>query len=75
MSDPLQQSIYVSGGLAMSEQRNPSADSAKAVVRRNTEEVQGRGNFDLFGKLFADKGYISRELFERLSSMMSGTCS
>ncbi len=30
-----------------------STDAAKAVVRRNTEEVQGRGNFDLFEELFA----------------------
>jgi len=27
---------------------------AKAVVRRNTEEVQGKGNFDVFEELFAD---------------------
>jgi steroid delta-isomerase-like uncharacterized protein len=27
---------------------------AKAVVRRNTEEVQGRGDFQLFEELFAD---------------------
>ncbi|WP_338759032.1 ester cyclase [Massilia sp. METH4] len=27
---------------------------AKAVVRRNTEEVQGGGNFALFDELFAD---------------------
>ena len=33
--------------------RNVSED-AKAVVRRNTEEVQGGGNFDLFDELFAD---------------------
>jgi steroid delta-isomerase-like uncharacterized protein len=31
-----------------------SSDAAKAVVRRNTEEVQGRGNFDVFDELFAD---------------------
>ena len=31
-----------------------SSESAKAVVRRNTEEVQGRGNFDVFEQLFAD---------------------
>ena len=31
-----------------------SSEAAKAVVRRNTEEVQGRGNFDVFEKLFAD---------------------
>ena len=38
----------------MSEQHNASAEAAKMVVRRNTEEVQGRGNFDLFEELFAD---------------------
>ena len=27
---------------------------ANAVVRRNTEEVQSRGNFDVFDELFAD---------------------
>ena len=32
----------------------PSSDAAKAVVRRNTEEVQSRGNFDVFDELFAD---------------------
>src|ERR1700722_17478032 len=31
-----------------------SSEAAKAVVRRNTEEVQCRGNFDLFEELFAD---------------------
>jgi len=30
------------------------ADAAKAVVRRNTEEVQSRGKFDVFEELFAD---------------------
>src|SRR5207253_8939293 len=30
------------------------SDAAKAVVRRNTEEVQGGGNFELFDELFAD---------------------
>jgi len=29
-------------------------EAAKAVVRRNTEEVQGRGNFAVFEQLFAD---------------------
>ena len=28
--------------------------AAKATVRRNTEEVQGKGNFDVFEELFAD---------------------
>ena len=28
------------------------ADAAKAVIRRNTEEVQGKGNFDVFAELF-----------------------
>ena len=31
-----------------------AGEQAIAVVRRNTEEVQGRGNFDLFEELFAD---------------------
>jgi steroid delta-isomerase-like uncharacterized protein len=31
-----------------------TSDDAKRVVRRNTEEVQSRGNFDLFEELFAD---------------------
>src|SRR5437764_9586883 len=30
------------------------SDTAKAVVRRNTEEVQSRGNFAVFEELFAD---------------------
>jgi len=33
---------------------NTSSEAAKAVVRRNTEEVQGGGNFDVFEELFAD---------------------
>ena len=33
---------------------NNLADAAKAVVRRNMEEVQGGGNFDVFDELFAD---------------------
>lgn len=28
--------------------------AAKAIVRRNTEEVQGKGNFEVFEELFAD---------------------
>ncbi len=31
-----------------------SSDAAKAVVRRNTEEVQGKGRFEVFEELFAD---------------------
>jgi steroid delta-isomerase-like uncharacterized protein len=31
-----------------------SSEAAKAVVRRNTEEVQSRGNFEVFEELFAD---------------------
>jgi len=30
------------------------SDEAKAVVRRNTEEVQGKGRFEVFEQLFAD---------------------
>ena len=33
---------------------NSISDAAKAVVRRNTNEVQGGGNFDVFEELFAD---------------------
>jgi hypothetical protein len=32
----------------------PSPEAAKAVVRRNTEEVQSKGDFDVFEELFAD---------------------
>lgn len=31
-----------------------SGEAAKAVVRRNTEEVQGGGDFEVFEQLFAD---------------------
>jgi predicted ester cyclase len=31
-----------------------ASEEAIAVVRRNTEEVQGGGNFDIFDELFAD---------------------
>jgi steroid delta-isomerase-like uncharacterized protein len=31
-----------------------AGEAAKAVVRRNTEEVQGGGDFELFDELFAD---------------------
>jgi steroid delta-isomerase-like uncharacterized protein len=31
-----------------------SSEAAKAVVRRNTEEVQAKGGFDVFDELFAD---------------------
>ena len=30
------------------------SDEAKAVVRRSTEEVQGKGRFEVFDELFAD---------------------
>ena len=30
-----------------------AGEAAKAVVRRNTEEVQGKGNFEVFEQLFA----------------------
>jgi steroid delta-isomerase-like uncharacterized protein len=33
---------------------NTSSEAAKAVVRRNTDEVQGGGKFDVFEELFAD---------------------
>ena len=31
-----------------------ASDAAKAVVRRNTEEVQGKGRFDVFEELISD---------------------
>ncbi len=31
-----------------------ASERAKAIVRRNTDEVQGKGNFDVFEQLFAD---------------------
>ncbi|MCT7661449.1 ester cyclase [Mycobacterium deserti] len=34
--------------------RDELGERAIAVVRRNTEEVQGQGDFDLFEELFAD---------------------
>ena len=34
--------------------RKSVSDEAKAIVRRNTEEVQGKGRFDVFEGLFAD---------------------
>jgi steroid delta-isomerase-like uncharacterized protein len=33
---------------------DPAGEAAKAVVRANTEKVQGGGDFDLFDQLFAD---------------------
>jgi predicted ester cyclase len=33
---------------------NQAGEVAKAIVRRNTEEVQGKGDFELFEELFAD---------------------
>jgi len=33
---------------------NNLSEAAKAVVRRNTEEVQGGGNFEVFEELFGD---------------------
>jgi len=33
---------------------HPDAEALKAVVRRNTEQVQGQGDFALFDELFAD---------------------
>ena len=33
---------------------NDISETAKAVVRRNTIEVQGGGNWELFDELFAD---------------------
>jgi len=37
-----------------SAEQSSVSDEAKAVVRRSTEEVQGRGRFEVFDELFAD---------------------
>ena len=42
-------------------------EAAKAVVRRNTEEVQGRGNFAVFEQLFADNFLDHLNNLRRLS--------
>jgi steroid delta-isomerase-like uncharacterized protein len=34
---------------------NSEAEALKALVRRNTEQVQGQGDFALFDELFADE--------------------
>lgn len=39
---------------AITREPNDIGEAAKAVVRRNTEEVQGGGDFALFDQLFAD---------------------
>lgn len=38
----------------MSSSNISAGEAAKAVVRRNTDEVQGGGNYALFDELFAD---------------------
>jgi len=40
--------------------RKSVSDEAKAIVRRNTEEVQGKGRFDIFDELFADDFTVIR---------------
>jgi steroid delta-isomerase-like uncharacterized protein len=42
--------IAEEGGLM---NRNSISEAAKAVVRRNTDEVQGKGRFEVFEELFA----------------------
>jgi steroid delta-isomerase-like uncharacterized protein len=39
---------------AITHQPSDIGEAAKAIVRRNTEEVQGGGDFALFDQLFAD---------------------
>jgi steroid delta-isomerase-like uncharacterized protein len=43
-----------SEGFDVPAQRHSEAEAIKAVVRRNTEQVQGQGDFALFDELFAD---------------------
>src|SRR5713226_644329 len=44
--------VWLKGDRKMS--NSTVGDAAIAVVRRNTEEVQGKGNWDLYEELFAD---------------------
>ena len=41
---------------------NELSEAAKAVVRRNTEEVQSKGNFELFEELFSDDFLVLLDL-------------
>jgi len=52
LSDLIDGSELLSKGYFVSQQS--VSDEAKAVARRNTEEVQGKGRFDVFDELFAD---------------------
>jgi predicted ester cyclase len=47
-------SISNSNSNSNSNSGNTTGEIAKAIVRRNTEQVQGAGNFELFDELFAD---------------------
>jgi predicted ester cyclase len=39
---------------SVTKEKSMSAEEAIAVVRRNTEEVQGKGNYEVFEELFAE---------------------
>ena len=45
-----------------------SSEAAKAVVRRNIEQVQGEGRFDVFDELFADDFTVIRRSRTRLKT-------
>ena len=46
--------LAINQGKADRRAQSNGSTAAKAVVRRNTEEVQGNGRFDVFEELFAD---------------------
>ena len=46
--------LVVNQGKTDRRAQSNGSNAAKAVVRRNTKEVQSRGNFEVFDELFAD---------------------
>jgi hypothetical protein len=50
-----------------------SGEAAKAVVRRNTEEVQSKGRFDVFEELFADD-LVDHTPQPNMTADKSGVC-
>src|SRR6476646_5994302 len=53
---------------------NSVSGEAKAVVRRNTEEVQGKGNFDVFEELF-DEDFVDHTPQPNMTPDKPGVCS
>jgi hypothetical protein len=57
---------FANAGISMN--TTSISDEAKAVVRRNTEEVQGQGKFEVFEELFADDFVATRRSLEQLQT-------